>query len=114
MEGEKWIKRRVPEHVRHRWLGRQEEDRQLGRSVYSAIQYADFMDLADVIGRADNWRDTFAPIFRNQDDLRASLCRLHPVRRAIAHSRPLGRADVLFLFSEATRIFNALGIPFLK
>ena len=72
------------------------------------------MDLADVIGRKDNWRETFEPIFRNRDDLMVSFHRLHPVRKAIAHSRPLGRGYVLILVSEATRIFNALGIRVLN
>ena len=114
LDGEKWMKRRVHEQVRKRWLERQEEDRQAGRPVYPPIQYADFMDLADVIGRADNWRDAFEPIFRNRDDLMVSFRRLHPVRNALAHSRPLGRVYVLTLVSEATRIFNALGIPVLN
>ena len=114
LEGEKWMKRRVPEDMRKRWLERQEEARQDGRSVYPPIQYADFMDLAHVIRQANNWREAFEPIFQNPDDLMASFRRLHPVRKAIAHSRPLDRVDVLFLFSEATRIFNALGIPILK
>ena len=114
LEGEKWMKRRVPEQVRKRWLERQEEDRQAGRSVYPPIQYADFMDLAEVIGRADNWRETFEPIFQNRDDLMVSFRRLHPVRNALAHSRPLERAAVLTLVSEATRIFNALGMSVLN
>ena len=112
--GEKWLKSRVPEQMCKRWLERQEKDRQAGRAVYSPIQYADFMDLAGVIKRADNWRDAFAPIFRNRDDLMVSFHRLHPVRNALAHSRPLERAAVVTLVSEAARIFKSLGIPFLK
>ena len=114
LEGEMWMKRRVPGDMRKRWQERQEEDRQAGRSVYSPIYYADFMDLAEVIKRGDNWRDSFKPIFRDQDDLMVSFRRLLPVRNALAHSRPLGRAAVLTLMSEATRIFKTLGIPVLK
>ena len=114
LDGEKWVKRRVPEEMRKRWLERQDEARLTGRSVYPPIQYADFMDLAHVIRQANNWRDAFEPIFQNRDDLMASFQRLHPVRKAIAHSRPLDRVEVLFLFSEATRIFNALGISILN
>ena len=110
LAGSNWIKQRVPQAVRKRWLDRQNEDRAVGRSVYAAIQYADFMDLADVILRRDNWREAFQTIFRDQNDIVVSLHRLHPVRKALAHSRPLGRADVLTLVSEATRIFRALGM----
>ena len=112
--GPKWMKQRVPKCMRQRWEERQEQDRASGRPVYSAIQYADFMDLRDIICRRDNWRDGFRSIFGNLDDLSVSFVRLHPVRKAIGHSRPLGRADVLTLFSEATRIFSALGIQVLE
>ena len=108
--GSHWAKQRIPQSVRKRWMDRQNQDRADGRTVYSAIQYADFMDLTDVITRRDNWREAFQAIFRDRDDIAISLRRLHPVRKALAHSRPLGRADVLTLVSEATRIFRALGI----
>ena len=110
--GPNWIKHRVPEAVRKRWLERQEQARQAGRPVFSPIQYADFMDLAEVIGRADNWREVFKPIFRNKEDFLVSLRRLHPIRKDIAHSRPLGKSDVLILVNEATRILSALGVAF--
>lgn len=112
--GAKWIKQRVPKCMRQRWEERLDQDRAPGRPVYSAIQYSDFMDLRDIICRSDNWRDGFQSIFGNREDLRVSFDRLHPVRKAIGHSRPLGRADVLILFSEATRIFSALGIQILE
>lgn len=114
LDGGNWMKRRVPEKMRNRWLNRQEEERTAGRPVFEPIQYADFMDLADVIGQADNWRDAFKPIFRNRDDFIVSLRRLHPIRKAIGHSRPIGRADVLILLSEAVRIFRALGMQSLN
>ena len=69
------------------------------------------MDLETVVGRKDNW-PLFEPVLRNREDFCVSLRRLHPVRKAIAHSRPLCRADVLTLVSEATRIFGALKMGF--
>ena len=108
--GSNWTRQRVPQTVRERWLIRQQEDRADGRSVHADIQYADFMDLVDVITRRDNWREAFQEIFVDPNDISVSLRRLHPVRKALAHSRPLGRADVLTLVSEATRIFRALGM----
>jgi hypothetical protein len=114
LNGAKWIKQRVAESVRKRWMDRQAEERAAGRPVYSSIQYADFMDLADVIGQRNNWHDVFGATFGNRDDFTLSLRRLHPVRKAVAHGRPLGRADVLTLLSEATRIFRALGIQVLR
>jgi hypothetical protein len=109
IEGPAWIKRRVPEPVRKRWNVRQDEDRSAGRPVYAAVQYADFMDLADIIRQKNNWDEVFETVFRNAEDFTVSLRRLHPVRKALAHGRPLGRIDVLTLVSEGTRIFSALG-----
>ncbi|MCY4426447.1 MAG: Swt1 family HEPN domain-containing protein [Halieaceae bacterium] len=114
LSGPKWIRKRVAPSVRQGWEQRQEEERKAGRTVYKPIEYANFMELADVIGQTDNWRDGFEPIFRNRDDLIVSLRRLHPVRKAIAHSRPLSRYDILTLVNEATRIFGALGIRILS
>ena len=111
--GSGWVKRRVSESVRKRWKERQEEDRVNGRTVYALIQYADFMDLADVVSQSDNWREVFEPVFRNREDFVVSLRRLHLVRKAIAHNRPLSRYDVLTLANEATRILTALGIRIL-
>ena len=108
LDGPNWFKHRVSEAVRNRCLSRQEQDRYDGRTIFPLIQYSDFMDLAEIISRSDNWRDAFKPIFRNKEDFLVSLRRLHPIRKAIAHSRPLGRIDVLTLVSEATRIFSAL------
>ena len=110
LSGSNWAKQRVPQTVRDSWLVRQQEDRAAGRPVYADIQYADFMDLAHVIIKRDNWREVFQSIFGDRNDIAVSLRRLHPVRKALAHSRPLGRADVLTLVSEATRIFRALGM----
>ena len=114
IEGPPWVKRRVSESLRKRWSERQQEERETGRQVYSPIQYADFMDLADVIVQGNNWKQAFEPIFGSKDDLLVSLRRLHPVRKAIAHGRPLGRSDVLTLVSEATRILRALGVNLLQ
>ncbi len=114
VEGPAWVKRRVAEQVRKRWSERQQEDRDLGRPVYALIQYADFMDLADVILQSNNWKQSFAAVFGNKDDFQVALRRLHPVRKAIAHGRPLCRADVLTLANEATRILRALGINLLQ
>ena len=111
--GSNWMKARVPGDVRKRWRERQEADRADGRPIYNEIQYADFMDLADVIMEGKNWRESFKAVFRNREDIAVSFRRLHPVRKALAHSRPLGRADALTLISEATRILRALGVQIL-
>ncbi|MEI9429206.1 Swt1 family HEPN domain-containing protein [Mesorhizobium sp. Cs1299R1N3] len=109
LAGDAWIKRRVPGELRKRWVERQAEERASGRPIYHLIQYADFMDLAQLICQNDNW-PSFCHIFAKRDDFRVSLERLHPIRKAIAHGRPIGRADTLVLVSEGTRVLRSLKI----
>ncbi|MCO5158547.1 MAG: Swt1 family HEPN domain-containing protein [Aquamicrobium sp.] len=109
LAGDAWLKRRVPGDVRNRWVERQAEERAAGRPVYEFIHYADFMDLAQLICQKDNW-PAFLHIFTKKDDFRISLERLHPIRKDIAHGRPIGRAGTLILVSEATRVLQALQV----
>ena len=77
--------------------------------MLSAIHYSNFMELADIIGESRNWDEAFKPIFKNRDDFCVSLRRLHQIRNAGAHDRPIGVSDQLVLWSEATRILTMLG-----
>ena len=108
LAGEKWVKQRVPLDVRQRWRARQDEDRAAHRQVHAEIEYADFMDLCQVIVRKDNWGDAFEAIFRNKEDISVSFFRLHPVRKSLGHSRQLSERDVLTLFAETFRIVDKL------
>ena len=108
LAGDKWLKQRVPFDVRQRWHARQDEDRAAHRQVHGEIEYADFMDLCQVIVRKDNWRDAFEAIFQNKEDINVSFYRLHPVRKALGHSRQLSKLDVLTLFAETSRIVDKL------
>ncbi|MCX7361284.1 MAG: Swt1 family HEPN domain-containing protein [Alphaproteobacteria bacterium] len=109
LSGPDWVTRIVAGDVRKRWENGQQLDREANRQVLSAIHYSNFMELADLIVQKKNWLEAFAPIFKNRDDIVTSLRRLHPVRLALAHNRPLGVADQLLLWSEATRVLRALG-----
>ena len=112
LSGSNWIRQRVPYDIRERWKQRQEEDRRKDRPVYGLIYYADFMDLASIIIRRDNWKEMFKSIFKSENEINISLKRLHPIRKSIAHSRPLSKDDILTLASEANQILSALGVPF--
>lgn len=111
--GATWLKHRVSGQVRQRWEDRREEARERGRPVYGLIQYADFFDLAEVIGATNNWTEAFAGVFRDKGSMQVAFRRLHPIRNDLAHSRPLSRGDVLDLVAESTRIFRALGVDVL-
>ena len=110
LAGTNWVKQRVPPDVKKQWQERQEEDRAAGRPVYEEIQYADFMDLYKIIARRDNWRDVFQEIFKDREDIGVSFNRLHPVRKALGHSRPLSKMDVLVLISETSWIDERLRV----
>ena len=104
--GPNWFKRRVSEAVRNRCLDRQEQERQAcpRRPVFDPIQYADFMDLADIIGRSDNWREGFKSIFQNREDFLVSLSGSTRFGRLLLIAVPLARSDVLILVNETARI----------
>lgn len=108
--GPKWLEQGVPRGMRRDWKKRREDDRKAMGRVYPWIQYANFMDLRTIICR--NWKNGFKPIFQSQNILNVSFQRLHSVRIAFGHGRPLCRAEVLFLVAEATHIFNVLRVPF--
>ena len=108
--GPNWMRQRVPHDIREKWQNRQAEDRACGRAVSDAIQYADFMDLYSIITRGDNWREAFQATFLNREDISVSFRRLNPVRRALAHSRPLTPLDIVTLIGEVSRILGRLGV----
>ena len=107
--GSTWVRQRVSVKTRTKWEERKQKDNERRGDSYALIYYADLMDLADVVCRKDNWRDTFLPTFKNQDDFQASMRRLNSIRNAIAHGRPLVDADQIVLCSEAQRLLRALG-----
>ena len=108
--GTRWIRRRVPENTRIKWDRRKQEDQYRRSDSYALIYYADLMDLSDIICRRDNWNDVFSAIFMDRDDFQVGMRRLNPIRRAIAHGRPLVRTDQLVLCAEAIRLLRALGV----
>lgn len=105
-----WLRRRVPGDMLRDWKLRQSEDEAAGRPVYEPIQYANFMDLADIICARNNWNETFQAAFQKSDALRVSLMRLHPMRNNTAHSRPRTQTDMLYFTTEAHRLLRAMGV----
>ena len=110
IEGHTWIRRRVPKNMRDKWAKRREQDRDQRGDSYPPIYYADLTDLTDLICQANNWDDAFDRVFKHKDDLQVGIRRLNPIRNALAHSRPLVRADQLSLSCEAFRLLRALGV----
>lgn len=110
LEGYRWEKRRVPETILQNWHDRKIADPNEGKDTLNLIYYSDFMDLLTIIIKRDNWNDAFQSIFHRKVGIEETLRRLHPIRNAISHSRPLGRTDIVTLYAEALRIIQTLGI----
>lgn len=111
LEGGRWVKRRVPETVRTRWMALRAAAEERGRPVFAPIYYANFMDLAEVIVSRSNWDDAFSAVFLSKEALTQSLSRLYGLRNDIAHGRPTTISDDLIVVAEATLLFRALGLP---
>ncbi|GGL35618.1 hypothetical protein [Caulobacter rhizosphaerae] len=109
LEGDAWLKRRVPEGVRKAWIAGQQAAREAGKPVFAPIHYANFMDLADVITAGNNW-GTFQGFFANKDNLRVGLIRLYGIRNDIAHARPISLTDQLIAVIEGAILFRAMGL----
>ena len=107
--GPGWSKQRVPGDMRKNWMKRRQAALDAGQPECPLILYADFMDLPQLIVRGDNWRDAFQHVFRNKADVEVSFERMHPMRLAIAHVRPVLEADVTMLAGEAMRMLRAIG-----
>lgn len=108
--GANWVKEGVNGAVLKKWQRNQDADRKAGRPVYPVLHYSNFTELSDIIRQNDHWEKSFASVFRNREDIAASLRRLAPIRNNIAHQRPIGRADALRLACEATWILGILGV----
>lgn len=109
LEGEAWLKRRVPEAVRKTWIAGREAAKAVGKPVMPPIYYANFMDLADVITSGSNW-PVFQAMFTSKENLRVGLVRLYGIRNDIAHSRPIGLTDQLIAVAEGAILFRAMGM----
>lgn len=108
--GHAWMRRRVPETLRKKWLDRRQQDHDRRGDSYPPIYYADLGHLSDVICQKNNWEEGFHRVFKHKDELQVGIRRLTPIRNALAHARPLTRADQLFLSCEAYRLLRALGV----
>jgi hypothetical protein len=110
IEGEAWIKRRVPFELREKWKEGREAAKAAGKPVFALINYSNFMDLGSVITTGNNWT-IFQSEFTNKDNLLVGLRRLYYIRNDIAHSRPISMTDELVAMTEGTILFRAMGLP---
>ncbi len=102
--GPRWTKRQVHGDTVKRWRQRRQLDLDNGRTASRLFDYAGFEDYREIIEKADNWRDVFAPVFPLKTSLLEALRRLSLVRNPDAHYRLLTIDDLLDLTVEGRRL----------
>jgi hypothetical protein len=108
--GECWTKHQLDADTRKRWAEKHQTAQDHGEPARPLIAFADFTDYDRILLRGDNWKKAFAPFFDNPDSVRESLRRLHPIRLATMHARPISQDDELLLFVEVKRVLMAIGV----
>ena len=108
--GPQWLKHRVPGDMRRHWTERRDDAVASGQREFDLIFYADFMDLPHIICRKDNWAELFAPLLGAKEDVQTAFRRMHPIRIAVAHVRPVAAEEITLLAAEACRLLRAMGV----
>lgn len=108
ISGVNWIEKHVPQNIVKKWVKIRKNAQKSNGKCFDLILYADFMDLTLIICDERNWDDLFGNVFNSKDDFCASMNRLHPIRNAIAHSRPLARSEALVLVADSSRMLTVL------
>ena len=103
---EKNILNHVPKELLDKWAERMQEEKQnryveVGESCL--IDYSDFTDLKNILNKGKNHK-LFSDLI-SQEDLKVITSKLHeldPLRKKIAHSRPLTQKEFekLRMYSE--------------
>ena len=106
--GATWMETRIDPSLLKEWIDRRDDAVARGESPLPLIQYANFMELKDIVMGRQHWREVFRVIFRNKEHFQTSMEGLHPIRLPLAHSRPIGMAQQYHLISEASYILRAL------
>ena len=112
--GDRWIEIQIDPNLLKEWTILRDDAVGKGESPLNLIQYANFMELADIIVRREHWREVFSAVFKKKERFLTSMERLHTIRRPLAHSRPIGIGQQFHLISEAAYILGALGVDIFK
>ena len=106
--GANWPKNRLPPKVLEAWEFKKSRAESDGVVLTMFIDVADFSDYVDIICRKDHWREIFQVCFKRPESVRESFQRLHPIRVATMHSRPVTKADELYTLAETLRLLSAI------
>ena len=106
------LKNKIPPEMIEEWKSRKEEEEKnpLIDGNYELIDYSDFTDLKHIFEKGRNYK-LFEDII-NQEHFKVVISKLHemdPIRKKIAHSRPLSKKELdrLILYTEdISKIFK--------
>lgn len=106
--GSNWPSVRLPNGMVDDWQAKRERAQAAGRPDLALVEFADFSDYSRIILRRDNWKEVFSKLWAREADVRESFQRLQYIRIETMHSRILLKQDLILLFSEGRRLFQAL------
>jgi hypothetical protein len=92
------------------WERKRDDAQQKREPELHLIYYADFMEMAEIVSNKELWESTFKFVFRHKERFRIAIERLHALRIATSHSRPLTQTGKLRLLAEAIDLFEAMGV----
>ena len=106
------LENKIPPEMIEKWKSRKEEEEKnpLIDGNYELIDYSDFTDLKHLFEKGRNYK-LFEDII-NQEHFKVVISKLHemdPIRKKIAHSRPLSKKELdrLILYTEdISKIFK--------
>lgn len=107
-----WWKQRIPPTVYEKWKKRKSDESHIVPQPKSRdlIDYSDLGDLKDIILRADNWKEKFQSIFKNETIFAGSMALIIPIRNQIAHrdERSLDEQQIDVLSSNYRLLRNLM------
>jgi hypothetical protein len=109
--GDDWERHRCHGNgqIYKKWFQKRDLAVQSGLQPQRLIQYADFTEYADLITKADNWKEVFQEAFDRPESVRESFHRLGPVRLCTMHARAITKTEVTLAIAEITRLLIAIG-----
>jgi hypothetical protein len=96
--------------IYQRWVAKRDAEVGNGLKPQKLIHYIDFREYADLITKADNWREVFKDIFQREENVRETFARLGPVRVCTMHARTITKIEFSLAASEITRLLIAIGV----
>lgn len=110
--GTGWERHRCPGNgkIYQGWVAKRDAEVSNGLSPQKLIDYIDFREYADLITKADNWREVFKDVFQREENVREAFARLGPVRVCTMHARAITKTEFMLAASEITRLLIAIGV----